>query len=70
MGVGALPCFMVSLEAELVRLTPGTVATSEAFLVTAPDLKDVVRVKLVLEALAALFVRERPLLAGAAEPRV
>ncbi len=70
MGVGALPCFMVPPERDLVRLTPGTVATSEAFLVTAPDLKDVARVKIVLDALAALFVRERALLAGAASPSV
>ena len=54
----------------LVRLTPGTVVTSEAFLVTAPDLKDVARVRSCARALAALFVRERPFLVGAADPPV
>ncbi|MGH7434742.1 MAG: LysR substrate-binding domain-containing protein [Polyangiaceae bacterium] len=65
MGVAVLPCFLVSTEAGLVRLTPGTVAVSEAFLVIPADLKDVTRVKVVLEGLADVFARERSLLAGA-----
>jgi DNA-binding transcriptional LysR family regulator len=68
MGVAVLPCFLVPPEADLVRLTPGTVAISEAFLVIPPDLKDVARVKIVLDGLANLFAREQMVLAGAPEP--
>lgn len=65
MGVAVVPCFLVPPEADLVRLTPGTVAMSEAFLAIPPDLKDMTRVKLVLEGLAEVFARERLMLAGA-----
>ncbi len=67
MGVAVLPCFLVPREAELVRLTSGTVAMSEAFLAIPPDLKDVARVKVVLDGLAEVFAHERLLLAGAPE---
>ncbi len=65
MGVAVLPCFLVPREADLVRLTPGTIAMSEAFLAIPPDLKDVARVKVVLEGLAEVFAREKLMLAGA-----
>lgn len=65
LGVAVLPCFLVPSNADLLRLTPGTIAMSEAFLAIPPDLKDVARVKVVLEGLVELFARERMLLAGA-----
>ncbi len=63
LGVAPLPCFMTP-GTGLIRLTPGVVTSSEVFLVTAPDLRDLARIKIVLEALSELFARERPLLAG------
>jgi hypothetical protein len=57
-----LAALEASLGTKLVSRGPG----SEAFLVIPPDLKDVARVKIVVDALAALFERERSLLAGEA----
>jgi hypothetical protein len=50
-----------------VRLTPNVVATVEAFLVIPPDHRNTARVRLVMDALADLFARERELLAGEVE---
>ena len=47
-----------------MRLTPAVVAQSDAFLVTPPDHRNTVRVRLVMDAVTALFERERALLAG------
>jgi len=63
-GVSVLPCFVAHADAALVRLTPAVVAQVEAFLVIPPDHRNTVRVHLVMEAVAALFERERALLAG------
>lgn len=63
LGIAPLPCSMTR-GSELVRLTPGVVTSSEAFLVTAPDLRDVARIKIVLEALGEVFAQQRALLAG------
>jgi DNA-binding transcriptional LysR family regulator len=63
-GVSVLPCFAVSHDASLVRLTPRVVAKVEAFLVIPPDHRGTVRVRLVMDAVAALFDRERALLSG------
>jgi hypothetical protein len=51
-------------EATLVRLTPAVVACVEAFLVIPPEHRATVRVRLVMEAVAALFQREHALLEG------
>jgi DNA-binding transcriptional LysR family regulator len=63
-GVSVLPCFVAHADAALVRLTPAVVAQVEAFLVIPPDHRNTVRVHLVMDAVAALFERERALLAG------
>jgi DNA-binding transcriptional LysR family regulator len=65
-GVSVLPCFTAHGDASLVRLTPAVVARVEAYLVIPPDHRDTVRVRLVMDAVTALFERERALLEGAA----
>ena len=63
-GLSVLPCFTAHGNAALVRLTPAVVAQTEAFLVIPPDHRNTVRVRLVMDAVTALFERERALLAG------
>jgi DNA-binding transcriptional LysR family regulator len=63
-GVSVLPCFAAHGNPSLVRLTPAVVAQTEAFLVIPPDHRNTVRVRLVMDAVTALFERERALLAG------
>jgi len=63
-GISVLPCFATQGNAALVRLTPTVVAQTEAFLVIPPDHRNTVRVRLVMDAVTALFERERALLAG------
>ena len=63
-GVSVLPCFAAHGNTSLVRLTPSVVAQTEAFLVIPPDHRNTVRVRLVMDAVTALFERERALLAG------
>jgi DNA-binding transcriptional LysR family regulator len=65
LGIAVLPCFAVLDDAKLVRLTPAVVARSEAFLVIPPDHRETVRVRLVMDAVQALFARERAILEGA-----
>jgi DNA-binding transcriptional LysR family regulator len=65
-GLSALPCFAVHGDASLVRLTPSLIARGEAFLVIPPDHRETVRVRLVMDAVTALFERERTMLEGAA----
>jgi DNA-binding transcriptional LysR family regulator len=65
-GVSALPCFAVHGDACLVRLTPSLIARGEAFLVIPPDHRETARVRLVMDALTALFDRERKVLEGTA----
>jgi DNA-binding transcriptional LysR family regulator len=66
LGVSALPCFAADGDRALVRLTPSVIARGEAFLVIPPDHREIVRIRVVMDALVALFERERNLLAGAA----
>jgi DNA-binding transcriptional LysR family regulator len=63
-GVSALPCYVAEDHPSLVRLTPEVVARSEAFVMMAPDHRETVRVRLVADALADLFARNRALLEG------
>jgi DNA-binding transcriptional LysR family regulator len=63
-GISVLPCFAAHGDAALVRLTPEIVARVEAFLVIPPDHRNTVRVRLVMDAVAAMFERERDLLGG------
>jgi len=64
LGVSVLPCFAAHGNAALVRITPAVVAQTEAFLVIPPDHRNVVRVRLVMDAVTALFERERAVLSG------
>jgi DNA-binding transcriptional LysR family regulator len=64
LGVSALPCFAAHGDASLVRLTPAVIARGEAFLVIPPDHRETVRVRLVMDAVTALFERERKMLEG------
>jgi DNA-binding transcriptional LysR family regulator len=64
LGISVLPCFTVHGDAALLRLTPEVVARVEAFLVIPPEHRDTVRVRLVMDAITALFQRERALLEG------
>jgi hypothetical protein len=45
-------------------MTPKVIANNEVFLVTAPDLQDLERIRVVLESVAATFDRNRALFAG------
>ena len=63
-GISVLPCFVAHGDPSLVRLTPSVVAQIEAFLVIPPDHRNTVRVRLVMDAVAALFERERAFLGG------
>ena len=51
-------------EPSLRRLTPAETASAEIYLVTAPDVQELKRVRLVLEMLTAMFERHRALFAG------
>jgi DNA-binding transcriptional LysR family regulator len=62
--VSVLPCFVAQGDPSLVRLTPSVVTKVEVFLVIPPDHRNTVRVRLVMDAVAALFERERTLLGG------
>jgi DNA-binding transcriptional LysR family regulator len=66
LGISALPCFAAHCEPSLVRLTPSLIARGEAFLAIPPDHRETVRVRLVMDAVTALFEREREMLEGAA----
>lgn len=63
-GLSVLPCMAVHGDASLVRLTPMVVAQSEAFLVIPPDHRETARVRLVMDAVTALFEREKAVLEG------
>jgi DNA-binding transcriptional LysR family regulator len=65
LGVSLLPCFTIHDDATLVRLTPAVIVRVEAFLVIPPEHRETVRVRLVMDAILALFQRERALLEGA-----
>ena len=63
-GIGTIPCYLAGGEPMLRRLTPEVTANAEVFLVTAPDVQELKRVRLVLEMVAAMFERNRALFAG------
>jgi len=62
-GIGAIPCYLAAGEPSLRRLTPEVTANAEIYLVTAPDVQALKRVRLVLEMLTAVFERHRALFA-------
>lgn len=63
--IAVLPFLAVHGDAKVVRLTPAVVAHSEVFLVFPPVHRETVRVRLVMDAVQALFARERAVLEGA-----
>ena len=63
-GIGTMPCYLAAGEPSLRRLTPEVTANAEIFLVTAPDLQDLKRIRLVLEMVTTVFDRNRALFAG------
>jgi DNA-binding transcriptional LysR family regulator len=63
-GIGTVPCFVAADQPSLRRMTPEVTANNEVFVVTAPDLQDLKRIRLVLETVAAVFRRNRTLFAG------
>jgi DNA-binding transcriptional LysR family regulator len=64
LGVSVLPCFIAAGNASLRRLVPTVLGTSEVWIAVPEGLKDVPRVRAVLEFVQALVQRERALLAG------
>ena len=61
LGLGVLPCFAVHGMSDVVRLTPAILANTEAFLVIPPDHRHTARFRVVMDAVAALFERQRDL---------
>jgi hypothetical protein len=59
-----MPCYLAAGEPSLRRLTPEVTANAEIFLVTAPELQDLKRVRLVFEMVMAMFDQHRSLFAG------
>ena len=66
MGVSVMPCFAVTDEPGLVRLTPAVVAHGELFVVIPPNHRDTRRIRVVMDHILALFEQERERLAGTA----
>ena len=64
LGISVLPCFVAAGNPALRRLTPVVLGSSEIWTAVHEDLKDVPRVRAVLEFVHALVQRERALLAG------
>lgn len=68
MGISVLPRYLVEGTPSLRRLSPGTVTTSEVFLVFTEDARNVERIRIVVEALAAIFAGQKATLAGQEAP--
>ena len=64
MGVSVIPCFVAASAPQLRRLTSAVVANTETFLVVHPDLKDVPRVRAVMDQVIGLFERDEKLFSG------
>lgn len=64
LGISVLPCFIAAGNPALRRLAPAVLASSEIWAAVHEDLKDVPRVRVVLDFLQAVVTRERALLAG------
>lgn len=62
MGVAVVPCF--TADASVERIAPKVIATSEVFIVTTADAKATARVRIVCNALANLFTKEKAMLGG------
>jgi len=64
LGIGAMPCFVAANDPGLRRVTPETIASGEAHLVTTPDLQKVKRIRRVMDGLGAMYERDRALYEG------
>lgn len=64
LGIAVLPCFVAAGNPSLRRLVPAVLGTSEIWTGVHEDLKDVPRVRAVLDFIHALLQRERALFAG------
>lgn len=64
LGISVLPCFVAAGNPQLRRLVPDVLATSEIWTAVHADLKDVPRVRAVLNFVHSVVAREGALLAG------
>jgi len=64
LGISVIPCFIAAGNPSLRRLVPAVLGTSEIWTAVHEDLKDVPRVRAVLDFVQGLVQRERALLAG------
>jgi DNA-binding transcriptional LysR family regulator len=64
LGISVIPCFIAAGNPSLRRLVPDVLGTSEIWTAVHEDLKDVPRVRAVLDFVQALVQRERALFAG------
>jgi len=68
-GLGILPCFVGDADPGLARLTaPVAELAADQWLIVHPDLKDVSRVRVMMEWLRATFRESRPALEGRRSP--
>jgi DNA-binding transcriptional LysR family regulator len=64
LGITVLPCFIAAGNSSLRRLVPAVLGTSEIWIAVHEGLKDVPRVRAVIDFVNALVQRESALLAG------
>jgi len=65
-GLGLLPCFLESADANLVRIDDRVLGTRAAWLVAHPDVARIPRVRTVIEFLVAMMKEEATVLSGEA----
>jgi DNA-binding transcriptional LysR family regulator len=66
-GVCIVPCYLAAAHASLVRLTDQVLANAEVYVVFLPERRGEARLRVVMDALTEMFVRDRALLGGAVE---
>jgi len=67
-GVCVVPCYLASSHADLVRITDQVVAQSEIYAVFLPERRTEPKLRVVIDALVAMFARDGVELAGGASP--
>lgn len=69
-GIGPLPCFIADPQSFLTRLTePNNMFATNLWLLTHPDLRQSVRVRVFMDYVAAAITQMRPFLEGVGENR-
>ena len=63
-GVCAVPCYLASCEPRVVRVTDQVIAHSEVYAVFLPERRGDARIRVVIDALVAMFARDGVVLAG------